>query len=172
MKEMNCCLTLACHRSMEERLVGHLLEHPEWVRGFVMHKAEGGSQKEILPSMIEQVRGRSQRVHFPVRHESGRCPRTGCPSQAARKQSRNGLLDHPRHRVRETGMKRMSPVRLRSRCPCFVLPVPAPQKSNYPDLPPHAQVDAALSGHINVLNAETGGQDRAGQPAQMGKRQL
>ncbi len=62
MKEMNCCLTLACHRSLEERLVSHLLEHPEWVRGFVMYKAEGGSQKESLPSMIEQVRGRSQRV--------------------------------------------------------------------------------------------------------------
>jgi hypothetical protein len=62
MKEMNCCLTLAFHRSMEERMVSHLLEHPEWVHGFVMHKAEGGSQKEKLPSMIEQVRGRSQRV--------------------------------------------------------------------------------------------------------------
>ena len=66
MKEMNCCLTLACHRSMEERLVGHLLEHPEWVRGFVMYKAEGGSQKEKLPSMIEQVRGRSQRATLQV----------------------------------------------------------------------------------------------------------
>jgi hypothetical protein len=64
MKEMNCCLTLACHVSMEERLVGHLLEHPEWVRGFVMYRAEGGSQKEKLPSMIEQVRGRSQRSTF------------------------------------------------------------------------------------------------------------
>ncbi len=62
MKEMNCCLTLACHRSMEDRLVNHLLEHPEWVRGFVTFKGEGGSQKEYLPSMIEQVRGRSQRV--------------------------------------------------------------------------------------------------------------
>lgn len=50
MKEMNCCLTLACHRSLEERLVGHLLEHPEWVRGFVMYKAEGGSQKENSPA--------------------------------------------------------------------------------------------------------------------------
>lgn len=64
MKEMNCCLTLVCHRSMEERLVSHLLEHPESVHGFVMHQAEGGSQKEKLPSMIEQVRGRSQRVSF------------------------------------------------------------------------------------------------------------
>ena len=66
MKEMNCCLTVACHRSMEERLVGHLLEHPEWVLGFVMFKAEGGSQKEKLPSMIEQVRGRSQRATLQV----------------------------------------------------------------------------------------------------------
>ncbi len=64
MKEMNCCLTLVCHRSIEERLVSHLLEHPESVHGFVMHQAEGGSQKEKLPSMIEQVRGRSQRVSF------------------------------------------------------------------------------------------------------------
>ncbi len=62
MKEMNCSLTLVCHHSVEERLVDHLLEHPEWVRGFTMLKMEGGSQKEILSSMIEQVRGRSQRV--------------------------------------------------------------------------------------------------------------
>ncbi len=64
MKEMNCCLTLVSHRTLEERLVSHLLEHPEWVHGFVMQQAEGGSQKEKLPSMIEQVRGRSQRVVF------------------------------------------------------------------------------------------------------------
>jgi hypothetical protein len=66
MKEMNCCLMMVCHRSIEERLVAHLLEHPEWVHGFVVFKAEGGSQKEILPSMIEQVRGRSQRVAFKI----------------------------------------------------------------------------------------------------------
>ena len=62
MKELNCCLTLVCHRLLEERLIDHLLEHPEWVYGFSIHKTEGGSQKERLPSMIEQVRGRSQRV--------------------------------------------------------------------------------------------------------------
>lgn len=63
-KEMNCCLTLVCHRSLEERLVDHLLEHPAWVRGFSLTRIEGGSQKEILPSMLEQVRGRSQRVQI------------------------------------------------------------------------------------------------------------
>jgi hypothetical protein len=62
MKEMNCCLTLVCHRSLEERLVDHLLEHPEWVRGFTLFKMEGGSQQEILSSKTEQVRGRSQRI--------------------------------------------------------------------------------------------------------------
>jgi len=64
MKELNCCLTLVCHISLEERLVDHLLEHPEWVRGFTLAHTEGGSQKEKLPSMLEQVRGRSQRVQI------------------------------------------------------------------------------------------------------------
>lgn len=64
MKQMNCCLTLVCHRSLEERLVDHLLEHPDWVHGFSIARIEGGSQKEILPSMLEQVRGRSQRVQI------------------------------------------------------------------------------------------------------------
>lgn len=37
----------------------------------------------------------------------------------------------------------------------LVLPAQAAE-TNYPDLPPHSQVDAALNSHINVLNAETG----------------
>ncbi|NCN89445.1 MAG: DUF3240 domain-containing protein [Gallionella sp.] len=64
MKEMNCCLTLVCHKSLEERLVDVLLSHPAWVRGFSVKRIEGGSQKEKLPSMLEQVRGRSQRAQI------------------------------------------------------------------------------------------------------------
>lgn len=64
MKEMNCCLSLVCHKSLEERLVDQLLSHPDWVRGFSIKHIEGGSQKEKLPSMLEQVRGRSQRIQF------------------------------------------------------------------------------------------------------------
>ena len=64
MKEINCCLTLVCHRSLEERLIDHLLGHPEWVRGFSATPIEGHSRKEILPSIMEQVRGRSQRITF------------------------------------------------------------------------------------------------------------
>jgi len=64
MKEMNCCLTLVCHNSLEERLVDHLLEHPEWVHGFSITRIDGTSQKEHLPSMLEQVRGRSHRIQI------------------------------------------------------------------------------------------------------------
>jgi outer membrane protein TolC len=38
---------------------------------------------------------------------------------------------------------------------CSAVPVLAAD-ADYPDLPPHTQVDAALDSHIDVLNAETG----------------
>ncbi len=63
-KILNCCLTLVCHKSLEERLVNHLLEHPEWVGGFSVGQIDGHSLKEYLPSMMEQVRGRSQRIEI------------------------------------------------------------------------------------------------------------
>ena len=61
---MNCCLTLVCHKSLEERLIDHLLEHPEWVFGFSGNPIEGHSRTEKLPTIIEQVRGRSHRVEM------------------------------------------------------------------------------------------------------------
>lgn len=64
MKPLDCCLTLVCHKSLEERLVDHLLEHPEWVSGFSVSQIEGHSQQEKLPSILEQVRGRSQRIEI------------------------------------------------------------------------------------------------------------
>lgn len=64
MKPMDCCLVLVCHKSLEGRLVDHLLEHPEWVSGFSVAAIEGHSQKEILPSILEQVRGHSQRAEI------------------------------------------------------------------------------------------------------------
>ena len=63
-KEMNCCLTLVCHKSLEERIIDHLLEHPEWVVGFSGNPIEGHSRTEKLPTIIEQVRGRSHRVEM------------------------------------------------------------------------------------------------------------
>jgi Protein of unknown function (DUF3240) len=64
MKPHDCCLVLVCHKSLEERMVDHLLEHPEWVSGFSVCAIEGHSQKEKLPSILEQVRGRSQRIEI------------------------------------------------------------------------------------------------------------
>ncbi len=64
MKPLDCYLVLVCHRSLEERLVDHLLEHPEWVRGFSVSPIEGHSQNEHLPTVVEQVRGRSHRVEI------------------------------------------------------------------------------------------------------------
>ncbi len=64
MKPLDCCLVLVCHRSLEERLVDHLLEHPEWVSGFSVSEMQGHSQKEKLPTVLEQVRGRSHRVEI------------------------------------------------------------------------------------------------------------
>lgn len=63
-KLLHCCLTLVCHQSLEERLVDHLLQHPEWVGGFSVNQIQGHSIKENLPSMLEQVRGRSQRIEI------------------------------------------------------------------------------------------------------------
>src|SRR5512139_2756634 len=63
-KILDCCLSLVCHKSLEERLVDHLLGHPEWVGGFSVSQIDGHSLKEHLPSMLEQVRGRSQRIEI------------------------------------------------------------------------------------------------------------
>lgn len=63
-KPLDCCLTLICHQTQEERLVDCLLEHPEWVEGFSVSQIEGTSQRETLRGMLEQVRGRSRRVEI------------------------------------------------------------------------------------------------------------
>jgi hypothetical protein len=44
--------------------VDHLLEHPDLVSGFSIARIEGHSRKEKLPSMMEQVRGRSRRIEI------------------------------------------------------------------------------------------------------------
>lgn len=63
-KKLDCCLTLVCHKSLEERMIDHLLEHPQWVSGFTVDAVDGHSVGEHLPSMLEQVRGRSQRIEI------------------------------------------------------------------------------------------------------------
>ena len=63
-KILDCCLILVCHKILEERVLDLLLEHTEWVSGFSVGQIEGHSLNEHLPSMLEQVRGRSRRVEI------------------------------------------------------------------------------------------------------------
>ncbi len=55
------------------------------------------------------------------------------------------MIARPRTRLAQLGVLAL----------CVATPVFA-NAADYPDLPPHEQVDAALSNHISVLNAETG----------------
>lgn len=63
---MNCCLTIIAHCSVVDDLIDHLLEHPEWVRGFSTSCVQGASQREKLRSMLERVRGRSQGTRIEI----------------------------------------------------------------------------------------------------------
>lgn len=63
-KTIDCCLTLVCHKSMEEMLVDCLLEHPEWVSGFNIARIEGHSHSATLTILSEQVRGRAARIEI------------------------------------------------------------------------------------------------------------
>ena len=40
-QKTDCCLTLVCHKSLEERLVDQLLQHPQWVAGFTVGQLDG-----------------------------------------------------------------------------------------------------------------------------------
>jgi len=66
MKPRDCVLTLVFPVSLEEDLVDHLLEHPEWVTGFTNTRVEGQGQAVRLHGSAEQVRGRSRRVQVQI----------------------------------------------------------------------------------------------------------
>lgn len=55
-------LTLAFPASLEETIVDHLLEHPEWAPGFTLVRAEGHGRAVALRDSAERVRGRAARV--------------------------------------------------------------------------------------------------------------
>lgn len=59
MNHADCCLTLVFPRSVEETIVSHLLEHPEWVDGFTINHVDGQGRDVALHSTQEQVRGRA-----------------------------------------------------------------------------------------------------------------
>jgi hypothetical protein len=62
MTQLDTLLTIVFPRSLEEELIDHLLEHPEWVRGFTISQVEGKGQVIRLSGIAEEVRGRARRV--------------------------------------------------------------------------------------------------------------
>ena len=66
MKTLDCCLTIVLPQPLEEDLVDHVLEHPDWVSGFVIGRMEGSGQSLPLRGLAERVRGRSPRVQLQV----------------------------------------------------------------------------------------------------------
>ena len=66
MSTADCCLTIVLPQSLEEDFVDHLLEHPEWVGGFVIARVDGSGQSVQLRGLGEMVRGRSRRLQLQI----------------------------------------------------------------------------------------------------------
>jgi len=58
----NCLLTLVFPPSLEEDVIGLLLEHPQWASRFVCFRADGHGQAMPLSGSAELVRGRTPRL--------------------------------------------------------------------------------------------------------------
>jgi len=66
MKPHDCCLTLSLPFSLEAHVVGHLLDHPEWVDGFSAIEIEGHGQIRKDTPDSELVRGRTRRRYVQI----------------------------------------------------------------------------------------------------------
>lgn len=62
----NSCLNLIFPRSLEERIIDHLLERPEWVGPFVTHPVDGHGAPGNIASDGERVRGRAERAKIEI----------------------------------------------------------------------------------------------------------
>lgn len=58
----DCLLTLVFPLSLEEEVIGLLLEHPQWASRFVCFRADGHGQAMPLSGSAELVRGRTPRL--------------------------------------------------------------------------------------------------------------
>ncbi|MCL6555205.1 MAG: DUF3240 family protein [Burkholderiales bacterium] len=63
---MMTCLTLVIPTDLEEEVVDHLLEHPEWVPGFTTFMVSGHGQGVVYRNSAEAVRGRVGRVMVQI----------------------------------------------------------------------------------------------------------
>lgn len=62
----DCCLTLSFPHALEEHIVGHLLDHPEWVDGFSTMNIEGHGRIRPDSAAAELVRGRAGRRYAQI----------------------------------------------------------------------------------------------------------
>jgi hypothetical protein len=60
------CLHLVLPQSLEETIIGELLQHPAWVGPFVTHPVDGHAAPEHITSEGERVRGRAHRVKIEI----------------------------------------------------------------------------------------------------------
>jgi len=60
------CLIILLPKSVEETLIDHLLEHPEWVSGFTTTEVNGHGRSVPCHGPAEEVRGRSARVQVQI----------------------------------------------------------------------------------------------------------
>lgn len=60
------CLTLVLPSALEEQVIDHLLQHPEWIGPFTAHPADGHGAPSAIASPEEQVRGRAHRVRIEI----------------------------------------------------------------------------------------------------------
>ena len=66
MKSRDCCLTLSFPSSLEDNILDHLLEHPEWAEGFSTTRIEGHGRAGIAHAAAELVRGRAARLQAQI----------------------------------------------------------------------------------------------------------
>ena len=66
MKRRDALLKLVLPLALEEAVVDHLLQHPEWVGPFLTRRGEGHGAPERIASAAEQVRGRAELVEVEI----------------------------------------------------------------------------------------------------------
>lgn len=71
MKAIDVMLNVVVPKSLEEELVGRLLEANDLVRGFTSYPISGHGGRMAMASVSERVRGRSERVLFQIGMDRG-----------------------------------------------------------------------------------------------------
>ncbi len=75
MTTRDALLKLVLPVALEETVVDHLLEHPEWVGPFLTRRGEGHGAPERIASAAERVRGRAELVELEILMAMGDVPK-------------------------------------------------------------------------------------------------